>query len=287
MADVQDTTVSTAATIVSAPAAATPAPVVSAPATPTTPSDSSAPAAVVTPAATVAETIVTSEPAKVETPTPATTESVLGDVKPTEAAKPGESEKVPEADKTKVIPAEEPKVELPTYEAFKTPENVTLDKEPLDAFTKILGEIEIGKLDHLGMQAKGQALIDLAAKATIDSINRLNDSYVQTHEASKKARLTALKADTEMGGEKFSDTVVLLQKTINEFGGTQSQIAEFRKEVTDSGLDASPAVCRLIYNMQQKINEYTTEGDANRIVPGAKPAPSKVKPYQMFYQGNS
>jgi len=37
---------------------------------------------------------------------------------------------------------------------------------------------------------------------------------------------------------------------------------------------------------QQKINKYETENGGNRIVPGAKPAPSKVKPYQQFYGGN-
>ena len=53
---------------------------------------------------------------------------------------------------------------MPTYEPFKLPENVSLEKEPMDAFTKILGEIETGKLDHTGMQNAGQKLIDLAAK---------------------------------------------------------------------------------------------------------------------------
>lgn len=183
-------------------------------------------------------------------------------------------------------------VELPSYEPFKLPDGVEVDKAPLDAFSKVLGEIETGKLDHAGMQEAGQKLVDLATKATAESIERLNDYYVQIHEGAKKARLDALKADPDLGGDKFENTVSTLQRAIAEYGGTDSQIAEFRKEVVEAGLDASPALCRLLSNMQQKINKYTTEADNgnggnNRIVPAARPAPSKVKDYQRFYAGGN
>lgn len=274
------------------PAAATAAPTtdtaISTTATSEPPVVESAPAATVTEAPAA-------EPVKTDAPDTTAVESVLGDTKPaevkteavatekkdtikTEAAKPAD---------VKAETAAEVKVDLPVYEPFKFPENINLDKEPLDAFTKILGEIETGKLDHLGMQEKGQALIDLATKATTDSINRLNDSYVEIHNQAKRSRLTTLKSDPDMGGDKFGDTVTELQRSITEYGGTPAQIAEFRKEVVDAGLDASPAVCRLIYNMQQKINQYTTEGDEQRMVPGGRPAPSKVKDYQRFYTGGN
>lgn len=199
------------------------------------------------------------------------------------AAKAPEAKIIPDGEK----PAEAPKVELPTYEEFKLPENLKLEKEPLDAFTKILGEIETGKLDHKSMQEKGQALVDLATKATVDSIARMNDSYVEIHKQNVKARLDALKADPDLGGENFEKTVSTLQETVRTYGGTEAQIAEFRKEITETGLSASPAVCRLIHNMQQKINKYTTEQNGPSIVPGAKPAPTKVKPYEAFYRGGA
>ncbi len=227
------------------------------------------------------------EPAIPEAPV----ENVLGaepakaDAPKTEAKPDAAAPEKKDGETAPAVAAEEVKVELPAYEDFKLPENIQLEKEPLDAFTKILGEIETGKLDHKGMQEKGQALIDLAAKSTLDSINRLNDSYVQIHQGNVKARVTALKADPVMGGENFEDTMTMLQSTVAEYGGTEQQIADFRKEVTESGLGASPAVCRLIYNMQQKIDKYTKETSGN-IVPGQKPAPTKVKPYQQFYQGN-
>ena len=135
------------------------------------------------------------------------------------------------------------------------------------------------------MQEAGQKLIDLAAKNTLDSINRLNDYYVELHKTNVDNRLMALKADPKLGGKNFEKTVSALHASVLEYGGTEAQIAEFRKEITEAGLSPSPAICRLVYNMQQKINEYTTEGDSNRIVPGAKPASVRVKPYEAFYSG--
>ena len=259
-----------------APVVTTEAPVIEAPVADTAPAVESAPAAaVVAPAAPA-------EPAKVDAPIT----SVLGEA-PAKVETPEKKVDVkPEGDKPVETKVEAPTVELPVYEPFKLPENITLEKEPLDSFTKILGEIETGKLDHKGMQEKGQALIDLATQGTLNSINRLNDSYVQIHNEAKKARFESLKADPELGGDKLPETISALQKSVAEYGGTEGQIADFRKEVSDAGIDASPALCRLIYNMQQKINKYTTEDSGGRMVPGAKPAPSKVKDYQRFYAGN-
>lgn len=217
------------------------------------------------------------EPVKVETPTPPVTESVLGDEKPKEEIK---TEVQPE---TKV---EEVKAELPVYEPFTLPENVSLDKKPLDAFTKILGEIETGKLDHAGIQSAGQKLIDLAAKSTLESINRLNDHYVGIHEAQKKDWFEAFKKDPEMGGEKVNETMDMLQGTVKEYGGNQEQIASFRKMVNETGVTNNPDLLRLIYNMQKKIDSYTKE-TSDRSVPARAPAPSKAKPYNSFYMGNA
>lgn len=286
MADTQEPTNSVSA-VPAVPTVDTPVPVVD-----TTASTAPSPAVSTE---VVAPVVADAAEAKTEAPTPPLAESVLGEAPKVPEVKSIEgipSEKKtdakPEADKA--VKAETPtevKSELPVYEEFKVPEGFTLEKEPLNAFTKILGEIETGKLDHIGMQTKGQELIDLAAKSTADSITRLNDYYVQISNDAKKVRFEALKADAEMGGDKLSDTIATLQRTVGEYGGSENQIAEFRKEVSEAGIDASPALCRLIYNMQKKIDTYTKENDGNRIVPGQAPAPSKVKDYQRFYSGSN
>ncbi len=243
-----------------------------------TPSTSETPA-VTTPQASIEVKAETKPEVKAETPTPPATESILGDEKPD--AKPKEKVKT----EAKV---ETPKVELPTYEAFKLPENVTLDKEPLDAFTKILGEIETGKLDHAGMQEAGQKLVDLAAKSTTDSINRLNDYYVGIHETQKKDWFEASKKDSELGNgddKAFAEIAGNLRTSIDTYAGSAEQQKEFRTLMKDTGVGNHPALLRMLNNMQKKIDSYTKE-TGNRSVPAQAPAPSKVKPYQQFYSGN-
>jgi hypothetical protein len=254
------------------------------------------------PAVAPAETPITpvDAPATTETPSPATdapaetpadsdADNILGgeekpaEQKPVEEA-PKEGEAKPEGE-TK--PVNEP-APLPTYEEFKLPEGYSADPESIGEFSKLLGELEVaaGKLDHKGYQEAGQKLIDLGTKNVQQSIERLNQYYENFHKEQTQKRFAALKADPVMGGEKFTETVSLLQRAVAEYGGTPEQVVEFRKEITESGLYASPALSRILYNMQQKINKYETENGGNRIVPGAKPAPSKVKPYQTFYSGN-
>lgn len=287
MADTTETAVTTTDTASPAPAASTPSP--------STPPVAETPAASTEAAASSAPSTetVTSEPVKTETPTPPA-ENILGDDAPkTEAAtKPDEKKDEKPAD-AKVETPTEAKVDLPVYEEFKLsnlPENIKIEKESLDSFNKILGEIEIGKLDHKGMQEAGQKLVDLAAKNTVDSINRLNDYYVQFHENQKKEWFDLSKKDPELGNgdeNKFREIASNLRTSIDEFAGTETQRTEFRQLMKDTGVGNHPAMLRYLNNMQKKIDSYTKE-DANKgIVPASRPAPSKVKDYQRFYQGAS
>lgn len=187
-----------------------------------------------------------------------------------------------------VKPVIETKTELPTYEQFKLPENVNLDKAPISEFAKLLGEIEVGKLDHKGFQETGQKLIDLAVQATQDSLAKQDQFYKEYHENQKKEWLEGFKNDPEIGGAKLVETVSNLKDAIETYGGTAEQIAKIRTEMKNSGLGLQPDVIRFINNMQKQIQKYNTEGDNgnggnNRIVAANRPAPLKVKPQDMFY----
>ena len=272
----------------------------------TTPAATAAPVAVETPVSTPApssETVSAAPAAEAVTEAPVA-ENVLGDAAPAEPVKVETPAEVKAETKPEVKEGEKPVTEtpvegeaakpaeavLPTYEEFKIPEGVNLDKEQLGAFNKILGEIETGKLDHAGMQEAGQKLVDLATKATADSIQRLNDYYVQFHENQKKGWFESFKNDPEMGGANLDKTVSLLRDAVETYGGDEKQVAEFRSVMKETGVGNHPAVIRILNNMAQKIAKYTTEGDtggAQRMVPGQRPAPSKVKDYQRFYSGGS
>ena len=88
-----------------------------------------------------------------------------------------------------------------------------------------------------------------------------------------------------MGGDKLNETVGLLRESVETYAGDTKQVAEFRQLMKETGVGNHPALTRLLYNMQKKIDFYTKETN-NRSVPAQAPAPSKVKPYQQFYQGN-
>lgn len=217
--------------------------------------------------------------------------SVMGDAKPAETTEVKPDVK-PETkieaksevtQKTDAAPEAKTETVLPTYEDFKLPENFGADKESLGEFTKLLGEIETGKLDHKSMQEKGQALVDLGIKTVTQSIERLNDYYVQIHEKQKTDWFDSFKKDPEIGGDNIKSTISNIGDAIESYGGSAEQIKELREQMKSSGYGNYPPLLRLINNMQAKINSYTKETQGG-IIPGQRPAPSKVKPYQSFYQ---
>lgn len=280
------------------PSAPVSAPVVD---TPTPASESSSTPATDAPAATpdvVVETAPATEPAAEQTvidaPAEVEVENVLGDDK--EPAKKDDAPEKKDADVTKpdeAKPDADP-APLPAYD-FTIPENVSVEKEPLEAFTKLLGEIETSKLDHAALQERGQKLVDMHIKGVQESIQRLNDHYVQIHEANKKEWFEAFKKDPDLGNgneDRTREIASNLREAIGQYGGTDAQQAEFRALMKETGVGNHPALLRMLNNMDAKIKKYTTEADngnggTNRIVPAARPAPSKVKNYQQFYNGNN
>lgn len=262
---------------------------------PTNSGDVAPSAAPVAPVSEPAAPVTAPEPAAAATaaaPAPESKDaptSVMGDAKPAEKTE-AKSDVKPEAKaetkpETKTDAAPEAKTEtaLPIYEDFKFPENFGADKESLGEFTKLLGEIETGKFDHKSMQEKGQALVDLGIKAVNQSIERLNDYYVQIHEKQKTDWFDSFKKDPEIGGDHVKATISNIGDAIETYGGSPEQIKELRTQMNESGYGNYPPLLRLINNMQAKINSYTKETQGG-IIPGQRPAPSKVKPYQSFYQ---
>lgn len=256
------------------------------------PAESASPAAIpVESAKTPAVESIKSE--STETPTPA--ENILGDekttpekteVKKTDVAPKPEGDKpankeVKTETKEATKPAEDAKIIAPTYE-FKTPENVQFDKEPLENFSKLLGELETGKLDHEAYQAKGQQLVDMHVKAVQDTLQRQTESYLSFHKQQGDEWLNAFKKDPELGGGNIQETVSQLQDAVGQYAGNEAQVKEFRDLMVNTNVGKHPALIRLIKNMNDKIQKYESEPQ-NGMVPAAKPAPVKVKAHQLFY----
>lgn len=259
------------------------------------PSTNSVPA----PAAETPAPLAAPEAPVTETPAPDTeTPDVLGgegdaapEAAPAEEKKDAPADAPKEGDAAKA-PADAPKEEapavLPTYEEFTLPENFTVDKDSMGELTKLLGEIEIGKFDHAGIQAKGQEIINLGTKVVQQSIDRMNDFYVGIHEKQKADWFQEFKSDPEIGGARTNTTINTVRDAIANYAGTPEQVARFRADTQATGITNNPSVIRLINNMAETIKKFTTENEVGsketRIVPGAKPAPSKAKGYSNFYK---
>lgn len=219
-----------------------------------------------------------------EAVTPA--QSVLG-----EAVSPETQTKTDETKDTSKDGAAEPTeiskeaAPLPIYEAFTLPENITVDKEPMDAFTKLLGEMELGKPDHEGLQKYGQELVDMHIKGVQDVLRRNEEYYVNMHEQQKADWYKSFESDAEIGGNHKDTTIGHVRSAIESYGGSKEQVAEFRKVMQDTGVGNNPSVIRLIANMDAALRKYTSE-DGSKIIPASRPAPSKVKDYQKMYSGN-
>lgn len=240
----------------------------------------------------------TAKPEEVKTETPS--QNVLGDaqeVKAPESAeakvevKPNTQAEVKPEQKVDAVKAEV--AALPVYE-FKLPENVKVDEAPFKEFQNLLGELETAttKLDHEALQERGQKLIDMHVKGVEDSIQRLNDSYLQFHKSQGEEWLSNFRKDPELGAGNIEETVSNLRKAVESYAGNETQLTEFRELMQATNVGKHPALIRLIKNMNDKITKYETETDTgnsktNRSVPAQKPAPSSVKSFDRFYAGKS
>lgn len=207
-------------------------------------------------------------------------EKVEEDTRPKEDA--GDKKDAPKESATADAPAE-----LPKFEEFALPEGITLADDVKGEFSKLLGEMEVGKLDHEGIQAQGQKFIDLGTKLVTESLERMNEHYVAIHEKQKSDWFQEFKNDPEIGGARTNTTINTVRGAIETYGGTEEQITRFRDTTKKTGVTNNPDVIRLISNMANTIARFTTEQEVGtkdtRIVPGARPAPTKVKGYQSFY----
>lgn len=111
------------------------------------------------------------------------------------------------------------------YAAFVAPEGVTLDAPVVEAFTGIAKELGLP-------QDKAQAVIDKVAPA----MKAQQDAAFETM---KDTMLTAAKADAEIGGEKFDESVATAKLAIDTYFAPS-----FAKFLNDSGLGNHPEMIR-------------------------------------------
>lgn len=236
-----------------APAASTPEPLASVAVDAATPSPAPATDAVVTEAVKAPETVLGAEPPKEPVKAP--------DVKPEEV----KADVKVEPKKEEAAQSDEP-APLPTYEAFKLPEGISLEGEGLSEFTKELAEFQTNtKAEQAAVQEFGQKLVDRHVAEVQTAIKRLNDHYAQSWEKQKIEWKDQFVKDPEIGGNRQETTVKAALDFIRTHGGTESQQQEFRQLMETTGIGNHPAMIRLL----AKANMNMSEG---KPLPATKPS---------------
>lgn len=226
---------------------------------------------------------VTTDPAKTtESPKPA--ETVLGaepqkdPVKSPEAQKPTDVkvDASVEIKKEDGKQSDEP-APLPTYEAFKLPEGITLEGNKLSEFTKDLGEFQTRtKAEQAAVQEFGQKLVDRHIAEVNSTVKRLNEHYTQAWEKQKIEWKDAFVKDPEIGGNRQETTVNAALQFIKTHGGNEAQQQEFRQLMETTGIGNHPAMIRLL----AKANMNMAEG---KPLPAAKPVPTATSKVAKRY----
>lgn len=274
--------------------AAAPAPI-----SPSVSSEPSAPA----PVAASTETATSLPEVKTETPAEPSlfaTEAPTADAKNEPAAESKVDDKTPEV-KAEVKPEDkkpEAKTDgkpaevraeapvIPTYEPFKLPEEFKADEKAMGEFAGLLGQIELAKGDHKATQELGQKLADLYASNVQQALKTQQEYFVQLHNQNIQKAQDELKKDPYFGANGDQAGQIKVKMELAGFlqrNVPKEDLNAFRSFVEEKGIGDSLPLAKLINTLKQKIDKYETE--SAKMLPGTKPAPTKVPVGQQSIRG--
>jgi hypothetical protein len=168
---------------------------------------------------------------------------VLGD-----ASKPPEPPAAPAAAPADpAAPPAEPPAPI-SYE-FSYPEGTTPPPaEELKPFTDLLNDARVAP-------ETGQKLMDLYLAEQNKLIGRLETQAQATWTDTRKEWVDQIKADPELGGNRFQTAIGLAKEVIQRFGGDEGQLTELRNVLNLTGAGDHPAVVRTLYRIGMALRE--------------------------------
>lgn len=193
-------------------------------------------------------------------------------------AKDGTAEK--KEGETAEIPSEVSEIVVPTYEPFKIPENFKADDKLMGDFTKMLGDFEASKPDHVKFQEFGQKALEFHVAQLAEAMKNQAEYFTTLQNKKRGDDLDALRKDPVIGKngddehfKKFGQDFI---NFIARHGGSKEEVTQFRKFTQERGVDNALPIVRLINNLKMKIEKY--ENESSKMLPGAKPAVNKPAP---------
>lgn len=155
--------------------------------------------------------------------------------------------------------AEAKKGEVPEeYGEFLLGENFQADKELLAEAIPLFKELGL-------TQEQAQKVVDLEA--------RIYAKRMESWDNTVTGWSNAAKADTEYGGDKFSENVAVAQRALNSFG-----TPELRAVLDQYGVGNHPEMIRLMYRIGKSMREDSV------VMPGATGERSVDSRIHKFYE---
>jgi hypothetical protein len=228
-----------------------------------------APAADVAPAVTAAPAAAVEAPAVdvapiADAPAPITpTTSLISD----EVGRTVEPPKPEDPPVKETAPAEAPPAV--TWTDFTLPEDVKLNDSTLGEFKEILG-------GELPPQERGQRLIDMHLKNIQERDQMAAEYQVKVWNDTQVQWKDAVKADPELGGNRFDTTIKTCISAVNRFGGNAQQRSELLQALDFTGAGNNPAIIRLINNMASKLVEGVP------VTQSAAPKPPQTREQKRY-----
>jgi len=147
---------------------------------------------------------------------------------------------------TETAPAEAPPAV--TWTDFTLPEGMKLDDTSLSTFKEVIG-------GELPPQERGQRLIDMHLQELQKYAQSTADNQVTIWNDTQRQWQNAVKADPELGGNRFNTTMQTCISAVNRFGGNTQQRAELIQALDFTGAGNNPAIIRWINNMASRLAE--------------------------------
>lgn len=151
-------------------------------------------------------------------------------------------------------PAKEAAVEKPpahVYEAFKVPDGTKLDDERVSAFTGIL---ENPELDY---QGRGQALMDMHIAELQRVSNQISQNQREVWTAYQTRQKDEIRNDPDVGGNRIETTLGRAKAMIEEFGGTDQQVASTLEALSYTGMGNNVGLVRVLNKVWEMLSEGT------------------------------
>lgn len=246
-----------------APAVAAAAPAAAAPAAPAPAAASAAAPAAAAPAA-ASPVVVAADPAAVtaaEAALAQATTAAVGKAADSPEAKAAATAKAA-LEALKPAPAAAAKKAPESYEDFKAPQGVSLDKEVLTTVKAVAKELDLS-------QADAQKLVEKVGPVLAKSEQtRFTTLVTQRADAWRAASL----ADPEIGGEKHAENLAIAMKTFDAFG-----TPALKEVLNKTGLGDNPEVLRWAFRIGKAI------GPDNKFVAGTTLTAAGVSPEDKLW----